>query len=462
MPLRALLFSKDPETNAVLTDACQNAGLRLETCDDIFTAMEKGTKQGFAIILVDWASQPEAGFLVKRARESGPNKEFAAVAIVNRDPSATEMRENRLQFLIHRPVAAEEVRDVIAGALHKTQAGDAANASLAEAEPEPAEAATAAPSSSAVQSNEAEGQQGDGKFSFQWAEDRPNEGESANQSPDVPAPDVSTRNYGAIFRQVFTAALVLAAALLLMNGRDLIVGFVRSPEGKGRVLRESVAAYFHLEPPDAIPVIGAKPYAATATATDTAATPESSSVSAPQLQVVEAQPTIDDSQAQLRKAADFPLPSPQVDVAPPPQPRRAAIPDSIRSSAPIAPPVVVTVNPAQMMPVSSPSIPAPSSQTFSEPVSVSEETERSLLLRSVNPDYPADAVPQKLHGPVVLQATIGRDGSVEDLKIVRGYFVLGRAAIAAVKQWQFKPYTLNGKPARTQTQITINFEVPQS
>ena len=91
---------------------------------------------------------------------------------------------------------------------------------------------------------------------------------------------------------------------------------------------------------------------------------------------------------------------------------------------------------------------------------MSEETELSLFLRGVNPDYPPEAVAQKLHGPVVLQATIGRDGSVEDLKIVRGYFVLGRAAIAAVKQWQFKPYTLNGHAARTQTVLTVNFATP--
>jgi TonB family protein len=74
--------------------------------------------------------------------------------------------------------------------------------------------------------------------------------------------------------------------------------------------------------------------------------------------------------------------------------------------------------------------------------------------------YPPEAAAQKLHGAVVLQARVGRDGNVEDLKIVRGYFVLGKAAIAAVKQWHFQPYTLNGHPAATQTQITINFTYP--
>ncbi len=120
MALRALLFSKDPETNTVLTTVCQSVGVRVEVCDDIFTAIDKGTKQSFGIILVEWSSQPEAGFLVKRARESAPNKQFAAIAMVDRDPTAAEMREHRLDFLIHRPVADAEVRDTLASAMQKT------------------------------------------------------------------------------------------------------------------------------------------------------------------------------------------------------------------------------------------------------------------------------------------------------------------------------------------------------
>jgi protein TonB len=139
--------------------------------------------------------------------------------------------------------------------------------------------------------------------------------------------------------------------------------------------------------------------------------------------------------------------------------QRAAIPESVRNSEPIAPPVVVTVSPAQMMPSLAPQL-QPVAQESSEPVTVSEEAERALLVHSVNPEYPAEALAQKLHGPVVLQARVGRDGSVEDLKIVRGYFILGRAAIAAVKQWRFQPYSVNGHAAATQTLITINFSDP--
>jgi protein TonB len=133
----------------------------------------------------------------------------------------------------------------------------------------------------------------------------------------------------------------------------------------------------------------------------------------------------------------------------------------MKNSAPIAPPLVVTVGPAQMMPVSAPQ-PQPAAPQLNEPVVVSEETQRALLVHTVNPTYPAAALAQKLHGPVVLQARVGRDGTVEDLKIVRGYFILAQAAIAAVKQWRFQPYTLNGHAASTQTTITINFSYPPS
>jgi protein TonB len=115
------------------------------------------------------------------------------------------------------------------------------------------------------------------------------------------------------------------------------------------------------------------------------------------------------------------------------------------------------VGPAQIMPVSTP---VPSIPQFSEPVRLSEEAARAMLVHSVDPVYPRAAAAQNLHGPVVLQAMIGRDGSVQDLKMVRGYFVLGRAAVAAVKQWRFQPYMLNGRPAEMQTVLTINFSRP--
>ena len=110
MAFRALLFSKSLDANAALAAACQNAGIRLEVCDDIFSAIEKGTRQAFSCVLADWAEQPEAGFLLKRARESSPNVNTVAIAIVNHEPTAQEMREHRLDFFICRPMVAVQAQ----------------------------------------------------------------------------------------------------------------------------------------------------------------------------------------------------------------------------------------------------------------------------------------------------------------------------------------------------------------
>ena len=112
---------------------------------------------------------------------------------------------------------------------------------------------------------------------------------------------------------------------------------------------------------------------------------------------------------------------------------------------------------AQVLPVSTA---PPSLSQVSEPVALSEEAARALAVHTVAPVYPPEALAQKLQGAVVLQAVIARDGSVEDVKILRGYFLLGRAAVAAVKQWRFRPYILDGRPLETKTVITVNFTYP--
>jgi protein TonB len=61
---------------------------------------------------------------------------------------------------------------------------------------------------------------------------------------------------------------------------------------------------------------------------------------------------------------------------------------------------------------------------------------------------------------VVLQVLVGRDGSIQDAKFMQGSLVFARAAIDAVKQYRFKPYSLNGRPVSVQSVITLNFKPP--
>ena len=92
---------------------------------------------------------------------------------------------------------------------------------------------------------------------------------------------------------------------------------------------------------------------------------------------------------------------------------------------------------------------------------ISEQAARSLLVHSVDPDYPAQALQQHLEGSVVLQVWVARDGAVQDVKLMKGYIQLGRAAVDAVRQWRFKPLAPAGQPISFQTPITVTFKRPQ-
>jgi periplasmic protein TonB len=90
-------------------------------------------------------------------------------------------------------------------------------------------------------------------------------------------------------------------------------------------------------------------------------------------------------------------------------------------------------------------------------VRVSAGVSQGLLIHQVKPSYPALARQARIQGGVVLQAVIGKDGSIQNLRAVSGHPMLTPAAIDAVKQWRYKPYYLNGEPVEVDTQITVNF-----
>jgi periplasmic protein TonB len=95
-----------------------------------------------------------------------------------------------------------------------------------------------------------------------------------------------------------------------------------------------------------------------------------------------------------------------------------------------------------------------------EPVNLPEPVARQFLIQPVDPVYPAAAKASGQRGSVVLQVLIGRDGAVQDAKFLQGSLVFARVAIDAVKQYRFKPYSLNGRAVSVQSVITLNFKPP--
>ncbi len=79
------------------------------------------------------------------------------------------------------------------------------------------------------------------------------------------------------------------------------------------------------------------------------------------------------------------------------------------------------------------------------------------LIHDVAPTYPPEAGRARIEGAVVLLAVIGKDGSVQDVRVESGLPLLAQAAIDAVKQWRYRPYLVNGEPVEVDSRITINF-----
>ena len=81
------------------------------------------------------------------------------------------------------------------------------------------------------------------------------------------------------------------------------------------------------------------------------------------------------------------------------------------------------------------------------------------ILHQVPPIYPPVAKAAGIEGTVVLHAIIAEDGSVESLDAIDGPEVLRGAAVSAVRQWVYAPYTLNGIPRRVDTTVKVNFRL---
>lgn len=93
-----------------------------------------------------------------------------------------------------------------------------------------------------------------------------------------------------------------------------------------------------------------------------------------------------------------------------------------------------------------------------EHVQMSADTVETVR-QPVKPGYPLLARQMKVQGSVILQALIGRDGLIQELRVLSGPPILASAAQEAVKQWHFKPHFQGAAPVETLAKITVNFTI---
>jgi len=91
-------------------------------------------------------------------------------------------------------------------------------------------------------------------------------------------------------------------------------------------------------------------------------------------------------------------------------------------------------------------------------IRVSQGVTQGLLIRKIQPPYPAIALAARITGVVELKAIIGKDGTIKELQALSGPPLLIPAAINAVKQWHYRPYLLNGEAVEVETSVTVTFQ----
>lgn len=91
------------------------------------------------------------------------------------------------------------------------------------------------------------------------------------------------------------------------------------------------------------------------------------------------------------------------------------------------------------------------------PVRLPSTLVAGMLVYKAAPQYPPIAREARIEGTIVLQATISKSGTIENLRVVSGPAMLQQATLDAVKTWRYRPYLLNNLPVEVETTVNVVF-----
>lgn len=431
MALRTLVFSSDANATQVVAQHLLEFDLEPIVCHDIFSALENLARNRFDGILVDWSDDPESSFLITRVKETELNRRATLLAIVRSQGEAARATEMGAKAVLFRPLSSAEIREALTIARPFMFERAVAAGTNPEFSAESPSDSAAKPGRFAEEVMPIAGSVA--APSPKKREARPFAGFTTSYQPFLS--EGKRKNIPVLI----LAAVILSAAvpLLLRHADDLVPSGAQAGSKVREIVNKVVLPH-----------------------EDTPIPPKDSSFDDPSatspsghVRVVTSVGIIYETAARLpmrhEAMPEFPLAVLRPDPPPLPPPKHLQIPDSIRES----PAVEVAHAPgAQLSRVSL--------ATAAEPVTISEELARRLLLQGNEPTYPKEARLSGLQGSVMIQAVIGRDGIVREAHLMGGYFVLGRAAFEAVRQWRFRPYVINGAAVDARTVLTFTFELP--
>jgi TonB family protein len=103
---------------------------------------------------------------------------------------------------------------------------------------------------------------------------------------------------------------------------------------------------------------------------------------------------------------------------------------------------------------------APTSSNILPPrMRVAGNVTAAAIITRTTPRYPPRARAGHIQGDVILHAIIDKEGNISELQVLAGDDLLAQSALAAVRQWRYKPMLFDGEPAEVDTTITITFSL---
>ena len=517
MSYRALLFCPDERLARVVTQVFSDLDFAVELVNEPFGAVKKLMAQRYDAVVVDCENEPNATLLFKSARNSSSNQSSLALALVEGQAGVAKAYRIGANLVLTKPLNVEQAKGtlrVARGLLRK-------NSDAAPAAPKPASApapAAAAPARPAIQnvpvepapafevpdfSEEALPAMAASAEIEESPQPAPVPEIRANVIPEAVAPTPS-----AVAAPLFESPISSPAAAAHAKSSSMAAAAAAPAREVPAPVEKPASVSFaeHAEP--AAPSFGAvdaedsggsggsKKWVGIAAAVIVAAALgyfgwskfSGSSAAAPAAvtQPAAQPPAISKPSAVPDALNTAPLSGSMHDSKPSPAatgsvPFTASEPEVTTRKTPI---VVKSYTPGKnhaQSEESAPQVPNPlamaspndkklSGLVSSVPsalptaslstVKISQGVSQGLLIKRVQPRYPQNALSMRIQGTVQMQATINKEGNISNLKLISGDPVLAKAATDAVHQWRYKPYYLNGEPVEIETQITINFKLP--
>lgn len=453
----SLLFSSDQETSRRLSQVLRELELEVQHCPEIFAAVESLTSRSFDVIVADWDEGLEAAFLLKTSRELTSNSGAFTIALANSEASAAA-RQVGANLVLSKPLVPDNAKYALLTCdeflchmktwLPKLAFPDPHGTPTRVVErkswPPPARPAQPSP---AMRSAVLKGYMPVIPAVRIFEDDLfRSSGMQSTLEPETSSPELPQIEPRKA-RRTFLHRVALGVAFLSFTyaiSEPLRSEPVAASVAKicGRAL-EKTQVWLRDSDYHKTPAPGVEAEVANASS------PRSGLGST----YIRVTPVLHSSPPSETRPTMAQPGAPQAGTKPQHEYIRAAttrtqIPESLK------------------MPISGVTIRSvaakltPSLLAALEPVDLPENLSAKLLLQKVQPSYPEQALRAGLQGPVVLQAWIGRDGTIRDVKLIQGSLLLGQAAYKAVKQWRFQPYLLNGRAVEAQTYVTVDFRLP--